>query len=96
MTNLLHPAPASTARFQWDGQRFSAEISDLPGFGRVYADAADEGLTLLSRREPGREIVFVIEHVERDREGDTLYWDLVPARGQRVADIHFTVRVFND
>lgn len=94
---LLNPAPVSTARFQWDGQRFSAEISDLPGFGRVYDDACDEGLTLVSARRPGEQIVFAVTHIERDREGDLLYWDLAPAFGQPTAwSCTFTVRVFND
>jgi len=93
---LLKPCPVSTRRFTYlaDERMFVAEASDLPGFGRVYNDACDEGLTLVSHRT-GCEIVCAVEHIERDREGDLLYWDLRPA-SSRNAPFSFTVRIFND
>jgi hypothetical protein len=100
MTNLLQPAPVSSDRFLWDAatRTFIAEASDLgrEPFGRVFSDACDEGLTLLSSRHPGQQIVFTINHVERDDDGDTLYWDLVPALRHVARRTNFTIRVFND
>jgi hypothetical protein len=94
---VLHPAPVESNRFLWDkdSKMFLAEASDLgrQPFGRVYDDACDEGLTLVSSRFPGREVVFVVNHVERDRERELLWWDLVPADFKNVG---FTVRVYND
>lgn len=73
----LKPAPVSTRQFSYDGgtQTFSAEISSTNGLGRVYADACDDGLTLVSSRT-GREIVFVVADVQRDGEGDVQAWSL--------------------
>ncbi len=83
---VLTPKPVSTARFTYvPGDRlFVAEASDFAGgpFGRVYDDACDEGLTLVSART-GRQVVFAVTHIEVDRrEGELLYWDLEPAPGQ--------------
>jgi hypothetical protein len=96
--STLRPAPVASDRFTWDGHMFTAEMSDLHGFGRVYDDAADEGLTLVSSRYPGEQVVFVVERVERDREGDTLYWELGPARNRQPArhPVDFKIRVYND
>lgn len=91
---ILHPNPVTADKLLWipEDRRFVAEMSDIGGFGLVYDDACDEGLTLVSRRPGYREIVFAVEHEER-REGDTLYWDLKPADGKTCG---FTVRIFND
>lgn len=95
---ILKPSPISTRRFfyQKDAGLLTAEISDFGpgfGFGQVYDDACDEGLTLVSHKT-GTEVTYGVEHVERDREGDLLYWDLRPA--DRKLDYLPTVRIFND
>lgn len=48
---ILRPCPVSTDRFHWQPERrlFVGEYSDLNGLGRVYDDACDLGLTLVSR-----------------------------------------------
>lgn len=76
---ILRPAPISTRQFSYDRKRylFTAEISSTAGLGRVYDDACDEGLTLVSART-GTEMVFVVEFVSRDAEGDILFWYLRP------------------
>lgn len=91
---ILHPNPVTADRLTWmpESRQFVAEMSDIGGFGQVYDDACDVGLTLVSRRPGYREIVFAVEHEER-REGDILYWDLEPVTGGPAS---FTVRIFND
>lgn len=95
--STLRPAPVSTAQFTWDRahRMLVTEISNFGhgfDFGRVYDDACDEGVTLVSEHT-GRQVVFAVNHIERDREGDLLYWDLIPASH---ADCNCTVRIFND
>ena len=96
---LLNPAPVKSSLFTWHpGSRmFSAEMSDLPGFGRVWDDACDEGLTLVSDRLPGQpSIVLTVEHEERDVDNDVRWWDLRPADLSQRQQVPFTVRVWND
>jgi hypothetical protein len=92
---ILRPTPLPTERFTYVPAQnmFVAEASDLPRLGQVYDDACDEGLTLISQRT-GREIVFAVNGVERDRDGDVQYWDLRPVRPAEWAA--GTVRIFND
>lgn len=92
-TNLLKPAPVSTRQFHWERQthEFVGEISSTHGLGRVYNDACDEGLTLVSEWT-GREMVFAVDHTERDAEGDVRWWLLKPVD----RSIWATVRLFND
>jgi hypothetical protein len=100
---ILRPMPVESSRFTWSKGtgNFVAEASELglrpgQGFGRVYDDACDEGLTLVSSKYPGKEIVFVVNEVERDREGDTLCWKLIPANLAERNRVKFGVTVFND
>lgn len=93
---LLTPAPVSTRQVTYipAENKFVGEISCTHGLGRVYDDAADEGLTLVSHKT-GQEVVFVVSSVERDAEGDIQLWNLVPAPEQGMpADLTFTL--FND
>lgn len=79
---ILKPAPISTSRFTYDkrNNRFIACASDLgpAPFGRVFDDACDEGLTLVSART-GHEVVFVVQHEGRNADGELTYWELSPA-----------------
>jgi hypothetical protein len=89
---ILKPAPVSSRQFDYshvDG--YVAEISSTNGLGRVYDDACDEGLTLVSQRT-GREVVFVVDEVER-RDGDVLLWRLVPAKP---SESRVPMTLFND
>ena len=93
----LKPTRVSTERFNYNAasNTFSAEMSDLTGLHmtRVYDDACDVGYTLVSVKT-GREIVFAVEHEERDGEGELLWIDLRPAnRSEWGAG---TVRLYND
>lgn len=92
--NVLHPNPISTRQltFLATERRYVGEISSTHGFGRVYPDACDEGLTLVSATT-GREVVFVVERTERDGEGDVRAWHLVPV-DSGVSDL--TLVLFND
>lgn len=92
--NILTPAQVSTDRFTYDGatNTFIADASDLPPFGRVYADACDVGLTLVSAKS-GCSVVFAVSREERDGEGELLYTELRAASGEWR---YGTVRVFND
>jgi hypothetical protein len=95
MSTVLHTAPVSTNTFTYDAatRTFSAFASDLPPFGRVYADSCDEGLTLVSART-GREItVGVVDDIRRD--GEVVGWVLKPCT-RRAAEPTFTVVVYND
>lgn len=93
---ILHPTPVRTDAFHRgpDGI-FAAEHSDLgsPAFTRVWDDACDVGLTLVSHKT-GREVVFAISDEKRDGEGDIMWWDLRPA--DPAFDFLPTFRIFND
>ncbi len=95
---LLNPASISMERLHFvkDENMLVAEISDFGknwNFERVWDDACDEGMTIVSHHT-GKKVVYAVDHIERDRENDLLYWDLKPA--DRV-DSHLpTVRIFND
>jgi len=83
---MLKPTRVNSNQFSYNAGngKFVAEISDFGPdfqFGRVYDDACDEGLTLVSARTQ-RDLVFVIERREVDDEGDLIAWHLVPASGQ--------------
>src|ERR1043166_6184629 len=93
-SNILRPLPVSSKQFTWvpEDRRFVAEESDLGTMGRVYADACDVGLTLISRTD-GEEIVFVVNFTKMDAEGDIQYWDLIPADRKNRG---WGVRVYND
>ena len=97
---ILSPAPVSTDRFSFDlnDRVFTAELSDLGRdfrFGRVYDDACDVGLTLVSTRT-GRRVVFAIENEIRDREGELLWIDLRPADLREAQILRCNIRLFND
>ena len=87
---VLRPSPVSTSQFAFNKVRsaFIAEISDTNGLGRVYPDSCDEGLTVIGNT--GREVVFVVEDVSRDADGDLTSWTLRSIGGQ------FTMTLFND
>lgn len=89
---VLKPAPVSARQLRWDraSRVFTADISDLNGFGQVWDDACDVGLTLLG--PAGRESVVVVTDEKVDREGDILWWELTPISREH----HFTVTVYND
>jgi len=93
MTTTLNPNPVSTAQLTWnpDAREYVGEISSTHGFGRVWIDSCDEGLTLVSKRT-GEHATFVVCHTERDIDGDVAYWILEAA--DRSVDV--TVRLFND
>ena len=89
----LAPAPVSTRQLRWDAseRHFTADMSDLHGFGRVWADSCDTGLTLVSAKT-GAEVVCVVTYENVDADGDTRYWILKPVSVRE----HFTVTIFND
>lgn len=103
---ILHPTPIETNNplltYVGSDRMFVTEVSDLNANsiepGAVYDDACDVGFTLISHRT-GRDIVVVQHHTET-RDGDTLWWDYVPARELaaivRGAAPTVTLRVFND
>jgi hypothetical protein len=86
----LRPAPVSARQINWHptGHGFG-EISSTNGFGRVYPDACDVGLTVISSKT-GREIVFVVERTDRDDEGEVIGWTLRSLCG------YYTLRLHND
>lgn len=90
---LLRPRLVSRKCFVEINGVLVAEDSDLPGrFERVWNDACDVGLTIMDG--DGREVVYAVNHEER-RDGDLLWWDLIPAisAGERSEP---RVQVFND
>jgi len=60
---------------------FFAEISELPGkqlpLRRLYPDACDEGLDLVSHKT-GAKITMYLDHIGRDAEGDVVAWVFKP------------------
>lgn len=93
--NILRPAPTSTRTITLDRATglLVAEMSNLNGFDRVYQDACDEGLTLISHIT-GREVVYAVNGVVKDAEGDLVHWDLIPA-DTRDSGLP-ALRIFND
>lgn len=92
--NLLRPAPVRGTFFHWNKYSGIAMISDLgPGFDfdRVWNDACDEGLTVISD-ETGTEVVFAMNHIMEN--GDEVQaWKLLGAtRGYE----HLSLTIFND
>lgn len=95
---ILRPTPVSLRNFTLSADErgrclLVAEASSLPSFGRVYDDACDEGLTVVSHHT-GREVVYGVSDEVKDREGDIAYWTLIPAdlRDSGLPNL----RVFND
>ena len=91
----LKPAPVAAGQFDYDpaSRTFTAEISSTHGFGRVWDDAADVGLTILGRTE---DVVFVVVDEKVDAaDGDTQFWTLGSVTGTRV-DGRYTLTLFND
>lgn len=97
---LLRPPAVNTREFTWvEKERLLVtEMSDLNArgitFGRVFDDACDEGLSIISQRT-GIEVVFAVNHIEKS-EGDLVFWDLVPWGASGPLDLGIRVRVFND
>lgn len=97
---LLKPNPVPSRHFTRLAGVLVAEASDLgrEPFGRVYDDACDAGLTIVSERT-GREVVFYVEREVRDAERELLYHVLLPTPEsvRRVGcSPSLTVHVFND
>ena len=95
MSTLLRPAPVSTSQVRYAGNgRFTAELSDLNGYGRVWSDACDIGLTLISHKT-GKEVVFLLNRQFRDTEGEILFEEFVsvPTGAPHTA---YVLTVFND
>lgn len=90
MTTTLKTPSTPIAQFRYSAASgsFTADISETNGFGRIFDDACDEGLTIIGAT--GREVQFVIEQAHRDREGDLTHWTL------RSVDGRFTAVIFND
>ena len=95
---ILKPTRVSSDLFRYQGRerQFVTQISDLgPNFtfGRVYDDAMDVGLTLISART-GDELVFAMVEEQKDAEGDLVAWRLVPAdrKKRKLCDMI----IFND
>lgn len=86
----LSPAKVSVRQFVYTAatRTFTAEISETNGLGRVYSDSCDEGLTVVG--VTGKEMVFVVEDVDVDAEGDLRFWTLKSVTGG------FTMTLFND
>jgi hypothetical protein len=93
----LRPAPCGTRHFTWsaEGRMLVAEMSSLPinDFERVWNDACDVGLTLISHRT-GTEVVCTMEREILDGEGDVGGWVFVPVGRDHAGQ--FEVHVLND
>ncbi len=95
----------SVNRFQLqregDKRKLVAELSDLGPitfnpFHQVYPDSADEGLKVVGFKQDAD---FVVNHVERDREGDLKFYKLIPTREsiRKVPALkNFEMILFND
>lgn len=95
-------ATYQSTQFMFHRESFmmTAEMSELrQGFGQIYPDAADEGLTIVSHRT-GKPMDFVVDHVEYSADGeDLIWWDLIPAFKHKIKDPlvqRLRVRIYND
>ena len=75
--------------FTWKGNIGIAEVSQLGDnpFCPVYDDACDEGFVVTGAT---RDIIFVIDHVHRNRE-EIEFWHLTS-----ISEEGFTITLFND
>jgi hypothetical protein len=91
--STLRPKPISATRFVWfaDAREYCIDMSQLGGFGQVYDDACDEGLTLIERHGL-REVVCVVEETDV-HDGEVKGWRLKPVRGYKGPP--FTILVIN-
>lgn len=92
--NTLNPAPISKRQFTWNpkAHEYVGEISSTHGFGQVWDDSCDEGLTLVS--DDGHMHPFVVESTHRDVDGGILFWVLSPADGSTPRFVR--IQLFND
>lgn len=106
---LLRPNAYRSAQFTYNRETktFVAEMSDLDQggrrepFSRVYDDACDEGLTLISDRT-GEEVVFVYvdrEYMGQGEDRELAAYVLTPAPESIRGKPHLSslkIKIFND
>lgn len=99
---VLHSAPhINSDRFSYNPQTqtFACEESDLHGIrycGRIYDDAADEGMWLVSHKT-GKKKPFALFHTHV-REGEITHWEyheIDPKTGLTVFN-GVKIAIFND
>jgi len=96
----LHPIPLSCNGMTRHGNDLLVEASDI-GFRRLerlYDDACDEGVVLLSPRT-GNEVRWYLTQTVTDGEGDVLEWVFKPCPESvsKNADLRaLTLRILND
>ena len=92
----------STRQFSYnkDTRTFVAEASDLGSdpFQRIYEDAADEGVELVSH-VTGKSAKFAVNSYERNDDHEFIAWNLVPTaetirKNPRMRGV--TMIIFND
>lgn len=90
---VICAAAINTQVLTWDSgtRRFIAEASELPLPTRVWDDALDLGFRLVSHRT-GDSVVFAMDRVVRDREGEVQAWVFKPITGDHQMELH----VLND
>lgn len=86
-----NPPIVSTKHFTYDkpSNLLVAEASDLPNFGRIWFDALDIGLVVVSDKT-GRAVTYVVDDVKNTTD-EILWWDLVSTE----PDLPL-MRIFND
>lgn len=75
-------------------RHFTAELSEIGDFTRVWHDSADLGV-VVHNPGTGRSVTFVIVDESKDADGDLQYWLLRSVTGTR-EDGRFTMTVYND
>lgn len=89
----------STYDFTYNKTRnqFTADISDLGRsftFERIYSDACDVGLILVSEKT-GNSVAFSLDEEVEDGEGGTTYWKL-SSNSRKPILRDMTMIIFND
>lgn len=80
---------------------FVAEMSTLDQGGRrsiwerVYPDACDIGITLVSHRT-GEEVTYVLTETKHTADGNVAHWRLHPVKNSKREAIDTLVLIFND
>jgi hypothetical protein len=72
--STLRPNRVSVRQFTRHEGKLVSEISSTHGFGRVYDDACDEGLTVVD--ELGFDALFVVDRTVANAEGEITSWEL--------------------
>lgn len=98
---FTHAIPSSWFTYVKESRHFVADASDLgcdhamyPMYP-IYDGASGDGIAIRSTRT-GRVVIYSLYRVERDPDGDVLFWLFEPIPEHRGHAAGTEVRIYND